>query len=598
MFSDFFKASTSQNLTFIIDILRYNNGLFRNYNYFGFSELTDSFFSLLKFDPNRYDNDDFSKYCLAANLSYTLDYLTVFPINCSTKSVNTMICYRSTPLKYMLNRQLWEATDFLFNPLFEEVEEYNNIKIKNELLAAFKHIKMTAAFENTFSALWYTSLPCFDLKDMSSNLQGGNSILRQCKWKGLQIPCSAIFKTFPTDRGMCCSFNMEAAEDIFVHSAYTEQIKLMQNKDKYLSYENPVLPKSYMDNREPNTEPGRNKGLSLIIDAHADILSAGSVPTETNGFVGLIRPRRTVPTTTLQSFDIRSGHNNIVAISSTIVSAQDELRSLAPAARSCLFEDEDTDLRLHKYYSHSNCLFECFFYSSQLSKQKEDITARECIPWFFPSSYASPSICDPWQASEVLDLMWNVTSFACSHCLPDCNTVIYKTMVTAVPFKACDLTNLGLTHLCDINDKNPLSPKMYSNLVLNNFMARFNTTPNYGRLNLSSSSRKRGSGLIGGHMFDDTEALYDAFETDVAKVQIYFKTASVQRITQQPTMTWIDYYSNVGGILGFVLGMGIVTIFEIIFLVLKILKTLAIKSNFVTYFQIVKFFESTSSPSL
>jgi hypothetical protein len=45
-------------------------------------------------------------------------------------------------------------------------------------------------------------------------------MIKQCMWKGMEIDCSAIFKTFPTDRGMCCTFNMAKAEEMFQQSQY------------------------------------------------------------------------------------------------------------------------------------------------------------------------------------------------------------------------------------------------------------------------------------------------------------------------------------------------------------------------------------------
>ncbi len=51
-----------------------------------------------------------------------------------------------------------------------------------------------------------------------------NSILKQCKWKGVEIPCSAIFKKFPTDQGLCCSFNMKAADEIFHAGTYSQNM--------------------------------------------------------------------------------------------------------------------------------------------------------------------------------------------------------------------------------------------------------------------------------------------------------------------------------------------------------------------------------------
>ena len=76
-----------------------------------------------------------------------------------------------------------------------------------------------------FEILWSTQLPCFDAK-------GARSMLKACMWKGMKVPCSAIFKTMPTDRGMCCSFNLEAAEKLFVKGDFVESIQQMQMKDQ------------------------------------------------------------------------------------------------------------------------------------------------------------------------------------------------------------------------------------------------------------------------------------------------------------------------------------------------------------------------------
>jgi hypothetical protein len=53
---------------------------------------------------------------------------------------------------------------------------------------------------------------------VSAIKDGDTSLLKKCFWKGVRISCAAIFEKFPTDRGMCCSFNRQAAEDIFVES--------------------------------------------------------------------------------------------------------------------------------------------------------------------------------------------------------------------------------------------------------------------------------------------------------------------------------------------------------------------------------------------
>ncbi len=63
---------------------------------------------------------------------------------------------------------------------------------------------------------------------------------------------------------------------------------------------------------------------------------------------------------------------------------------------------------------------------------------------------------------------------------------------------------------------------------------------------------------------------YDAYEKDIAIVQFYYKKSTIIQLGTQITMSWIDYFSAVGGLLGLVLGMGIVSVVEILWLCLRI----------------------------
>ena len=67
----------------------------------------------------------------------------------------------------------------------------------------------------------------------------------------------------------------------------------------------------------------------LILDAHSDLLSAGSVDTDYEGFTGLISSRESFPFTAQELFEIRPGHNNIIGLSGTEVQAESSLRELS-----------------------------------------------------------------------------------------------------------------------------------------------------------------------------------------------------------------------------------------------------------------------------
>ena len=193
--------------------------------------ITEDTFSLLKF-PNQ--EMDFSLRCLAGNLTTTSEYITVFPVKCNTKIANSYIC---TSAFLQCHKNSVEEMDLLFDPVFEQDLNNSVIIETNQVVKTFSNLDDTATFKNIFQTLWYTGLPCFDLSNLTANKEGDRSILKYCEWKGLKMPCSTIFTTFPTDRGMCCSFNMKAAEEMFNGETYPKLVQTMQMEDKKNSFD-------------------------------------------------------------------------------------------------------------------------------------------------------------------------------------------------------------------------------------------------------------------------------------------------------------------------------------------------------------------------
>ena len=138
--------------------------------------------------------------------------------------------------------------------LYKKNADYFITKYKSN----FVKLNKTSSFPVMFSSLWYSTLPCFDVQNLTSQHEGEKSLLRYCEWKGEPIPCSAIFTTFPTDKGMCCAFNMKAAEDIFEGKTYSTLVKNLQQEDKANSFFNSTIPDWYVRGREPKTQAGLN----------------------------------------------------------------------------------------------------------------------------------------------------------------------------------------------------------------------------------------------------------------------------------------------------------------------------------------------------
>ena len=128
-----------------------------------------------------------------------------------------------------------------------------------------------------------------------------------------------------------------------------------------------------------------------------------------------------------------------------MVSSNKNIRSIAPEARSCYFEDE-MDLTFYEKYTFINCQLECV-----ISKVEN---ALGCIPWHLPkvtcslfyqyiqAKYISKEnntrTCDPWTAQkfeEQMTVVQNSGTKLCPHCLPDCNHIAYSSSTSSAEFR-------------------------------------------------------------------------------------------------------------------------------------------------------------------
>jgi len=90
-----------------------------------------------------------------------------------------------------------------------------------------------------------------------------NSFLKYCEWKGVSVPCAAIFKTFPTERGICCSFNMVAAQDLFIKRTYSDLVHKLQTTDMQGIFLNRTVLNSSSFDTVHTAEPGTNQGFNF-----------------------------------------------------------------------------------------------------------------------------------------------------------------------------------------------------------------------------------------------------------------------------------------------------------------------------------------------
>ncbi len=147
-------------------------------------------------------------------------------------------CAREAEIKF-------QSYDFGPKKSSDSLTEFK--KNKDRIQAQIRNLDTDKSFKSLMTALWYSQLPCFDVKNVTAKKDGEKSMLKTCQWKGLPIVCSAIFKTLPTDDGMCCVFNFEKAEKIFKDSEYSRFVNEQNNRDKKNSFQSSALPEWYIN---------------------------------------------------------------------------------------------------------------------------------------------------------------------------------------------------------------------------------------------------------------------------------------------------------------------------------------------------------------
>ena len=451
-----------------------------------------------------------------------------------------------------------------FNPRMKAERDRMAHQAEMDVKSNFKSMDLENSYDALFEVLWYTQLPCFDVKGITSDHKDDFGLLKACVWKGVRLPCSLIFKTSPTDQGMCCTFNMEAAENMFQRGPYRDMITKMQAKDSQNSFKSDEDHSEWWSSGgEPTSQPGKSKGLTLILDAHSDTVSSSSITEDVDGFFAIVGSPNQFPMTTIQSILLRPGHNNLVAIKATQVSPHASIRSVASKEdRNCIFADE-VKLDLHNKYSQRNCMLE----TSMNYVMKHYMNSSDpCTPWYFPRTQRSLRICDSFEAFTFSNKMRDVPQEELKDCLPDCNGTDYSVSLSAAPFRRCDHKVLGLSTLC--NFKETINPPIWGHSVRDQYIDEKGEVPRYVSDFYSTNIRnftKPGETSEVFTIMNRKKRTYDAYEKDIGMVSFFFEATTAYEFYRVPKMTWTDFISQVGGMLGLCMGLSLVSIFELVY---------------------------------
>ena len=150
----------------------------------------------------------------------------------ATKSTRALVICRTEPILPVGIKTL----NMILDPSKSEVRAQKVKETKEKFYEDFGQLDIEKSYEKLFELLWYTRLPCFDVKGITSKQKDEMSVIKRCYWRGKMVDCASVFVTRSTDRGMCCSFNQINADEIYKNTSYRRAASIVQQQDRENSF--------------------------------------------------------------------------------------------------------------------------------------------------------------------------------------------------------------------------------------------------------------------------------------------------------------------------------------------------------------------------
>ena len=420
--------------------------------------------------------------------------------------------------------------DLYLNPEREKERQQIFEKQKKAFKDSFESMDSISSFPSMFELLWYSGNPCFDVAKFTSDKLHEKSLIKHCVWKGRAINCSQVFTMTPTDKGMCCRFDLKKSKNVFIGNLFTETMEKLQTQDKAFALDTGSevdAEDSFIINAKP--EVGRFKGLTLVLDAHSDLLSKSSVGEDSNGFLIGLTQSGEFPLMSQGTKLLKPGNEHFLGLTAVDTISDPQIQTyLSPEKRKCFYPWEK-NLQFHSNYSQSACLFEC-----GISWAKE-YSNLSCLPWYFPPLGAGEAlaVCDPWDTQIFMEFLRQAPRSECDDCLPDCETTSFSLSSSSALFRGCTVLNQGISNLCKYSSS--ISPSMTIKHILQEY-SHLEEIPRY--------IEKIREEKVSERVLANGET-YEAFKEDIALVHIYWDSPSALQFERALRLTWIDYISQV-----------------------------------------------------
>ena len=223
------------------------------------------------------------------------------------------------------------------------------------------------------------------------------------------------FRASLTNEGLCFTRNGENFDKMFKPTTYTDTFKNImiagRGNDSVRYSQGSGIQYQYTFLVDTNRHTDLKRGTHRTLKTDSNIHLAIHSPTDVADIKG-------------SGINIELGYETTIRINFQELLSDRTIQSLDPKKRQCKFDYENGNLKVFKWYSRINCLYECMM----------DVVEIECgcRPWDYPTSintsnkFTKSRICDYFGNTCFHALMStdNVGEKKCAEkCLPDCNEI-------------------------------------------------------------------------------------------------------------------------------------------------------------------------------
>ena len=211
-------------------------------------------------------------------------------------------------------------------------------------------------------------------------------------------------------------------------------------------------------------------------------------------------------------------------------------------------------------------------------------TNYSCIPWYYPlKPNVVEKLCNPWNIVKFNEILKKqIPRGLCDKCLPDCSATRYETSISYAELQKCDSTSIGGTSmLCNLLE-GAVNPSPWISAAQAEYTNMNYTVPWYLSTSPTSSTAsetdKKFSDVRSRFQGKDANELnelfitemvnnptYNAYEKDIGIINVYFGQRDALKYETANRMGYSDFIYQIGGSLGFVMGVSMISIVEVFY---------------------------------